>query len=228
MGKVVLLSLLASLNPTLLAATTVMLLLPSPQRLMLGYLAGALLTSITLGLVIVFSLTDTSTTNTTRRTLSPAVDIALGGIALIIAWVLWSGRYDRFREHRHDRRAEQPDKEPPRWQRELSKGSARSTFVVGACLTLPGASYLLALNTIHKLEYSTPLTVVIVIGFNIVMLWLLELPSALFAIAPTKTPQAIDRAKAWVTRHAYKFALRGSAIVGVLLVAKGTLELILG
>jgi hypothetical protein len=79
MGQVILLSLTASLNPTLVAATTVMLLLPSPSRLMLGYLLGAYVTSITLGLVIVFSLSNSSTTNTTQNTLSPAVDIALGG-----------------------------------------------------------------------------------------------------------------------------------------------------
>ena len=51
-----LLSLLAMLNPTLLAAVTVMLLLPNPKRLMFGYLLGAYTTSITLGLVIVFTL----------------------------------------------------------------------------------------------------------------------------------------------------------------------------
>ena len=82
MGQVILLSLTASLNPTLVGATTVMLLLPSPAKLMLGYLLGAYLTSITLGLVIVFSLSNSSTTNTTQNTLSPAVDIALG----LLAW----------------------------------------------------------------------------------------------------------------------------------------------
>jgi hypothetical protein len=56
----VLLSLTAALNPTLLTATTVMLLLPSPTALMLGYWLGAMLTSITLGLVIVFSLQGSS------------------------------------------------------------------------------------------------------------------------------------------------------------------------
>lgn len=43
-------------NPTLLAASTVTMLLPNPVRLMLGYLLGALLTSITLGLLIVSAL----------------------------------------------------------------------------------------------------------------------------------------------------------------------------
>src|SRR5512142_1930009 len=91
MGQVILLSLTASLNPTLVAATTVMLLLDKPAKLMLGYLLGAYMTSITLGLVIVFSLSNSSTANTTENTLSPAVDIALGGLAVTAAFVLTPG-----------------------------------------------------------------------------------------------------------------------------------------
>ena len=104
MSQVVLLSLTASLNPTLVAATTVMLLLPSPTKLMLGYLLGAYVTSITLGLVIVFSLSNSSTSNTTENTISPAVDIALGVIALAVAFVLYTGRHERLSERRRERR----------------------------------------------------------------------------------------------------------------------------
>jgi hypothetical protein len=220
------LSLTASLNPTLVAATTVMLLLEKPARLMLGYLLGAYMTSITLGLVIVFSLSNSSATNTTQNTISPAVDIALGAIALAVSYVLYSGRSERLKERRQARKAAKPDKGPPRWQRELSKGSARTTFVVGALLTLPGASYLAGLDDIHKLHYSTTVTVLIVIGFNLVMLWLLEVPLASFVIAPEWTPHAVDRAKAWVSRHAHVFAVRGTAAIGALLVIKGIVGLV--
>jgi Sap, sulfolipid-1-addressing protein len=226
MGQVILLSLTASFNPTLVAATTVMLLLPSPSRLMLGYLLGAYLTSITLGLVIVFTLSNSSTTNTTENTLSPAVDIALGGLALAGAFILYTGRHERLRERRQARKAAKPDKGPPRWQRELSKGSARTTFLIGMVLTLPGASYLAGLDQIHKLNYSTTVTVLIVIGFNLVMLWLLEVPLACFVTAPEWTPRAIERAKAWVGRHAHVFAVRGLTALGVLLVTKGIIGLI--
>jgi hypothetical protein len=214
------------LNPTLVGATTVMLLLERPTRLMLGYLLGAYMTSITLGLVIVFSLSNSSTTNTTQNTISPAVDIALGAILLAIAFVLATGRDEGFRERRRERKAAKPDKGPPRWQRELSKGSARTTFVIGALLTLPGASYLAGLDDIHKLHYSTTVTVLIVIGFNLVMLWLLEVPLVSFVIAPDWTPRAIERAKAWVSRHRHVFAVRGSATIGALLVIKGIVGLV--
>jgi Sap, sulfolipid-1-addressing protein len=226
MGEVILLSLTASLNPTLVAATTVMLLLPHPSKLMFGYLAGAYMTSITLGLIIVFSLSDSSAANTTKNTISPAIDIGLGAIFLAIAFVLYTGRAQRIRERRQAKKAEKPDKGPPRWQRELSKGSARTTFVVGALLTLPGGSYLAGLSNIHKLHESTAVTVLLVIGFNIVMLWMLEVPAVSFLIWPEATPRAIERSKAWVSRHAHMFAVRGCTAVGSLLVIKGVIGLI--
>ena len=132
MGQVILLSLAASLNPTLVGATTVMLLLPDPAKLMLGYLLGALTTSITLGLVIVFALPNSSATTTTESTLSPTADIALGGLALLGAWSLRSGRHERRAEQRRAHKQAKPDKGPPKWQRVLSKGSPKTTFIVGA------------------------------------------------------------------------------------------------
>jgi hypothetical protein len=224
-GAVLLLALTASLNPTLLAATTLMLLLDRPARLMLGYLCGALLTSITLGLVIVFSFSSSSIAQTTQRTLAPSVDIALGMIFLLLAGALRSGQLTRLTERREQARK---DKGPPRWQRALSKGSPRTTFVIGALLTLPGASYLAGLYKIHKLDYPTAGTVLTVVLFNLIMLWLLELPLVSFAVAPDWTPRAIDRAKAWVGRRARTFAVRGLTVIGALLIIKGAVELMVG
>jgi len=76
----------AALNPTLLGATTVMLLVDHPKRLLLGYLLGALLTSMTLGLVIVFSLEGSA--HTAEHTLSPAFDLALGGILIAVSYAI--------------------------------------------------------------------------------------------------------------------------------------------
>src|SRR3954452_18022878 len=156
MDQVVLLSLTASLNPTLVAATTVMLLLPSPAKMMGGYLLGACMTSITLGLVIVFSLSSSSATNTTQNTLSPAVDIGLGAIALAGAFVLYTGRQERLVERRRARNEVKPDEGPPRGGREVSNGSPRTTFVVGGFFSLPGGACFAGLHQIHKLNYSTP------------------------------------------------------------------------
>src|SRR5438270_5879898 len=132
MADVFLLALAAAFSPTLVAASTLMMLLPNPTRLMLGYLLGALMTSISLGLVIVFSLEGSGAVRTTESTLSPAATMTLGAIALAAAFVVGTGRHRPAVERR---RASREGKGPPRWQRSLGRGSARSAFLVGAVLT---------------------------------------------------------------------------------------------
>ena len=226
MGQVFLLSLLAALNPVLVGASTVMLLLPNPKLLMLGYLLGALMTSITLGLVIVFALKDSSTVSTTENTISPAVDLALGAILLLAALVLGTGRDKRIAERRRERKGPKEDKGPPRWQQALSKGSARTTFVVGALLTLPGGSYLAGLDQIEKQKLSTSATVLTVVGFNLIMLMLLELPLLGFVVAPDWTPGAVERSKAWFSRNGHKAAVIALTVLGSALVLKGIIGLV--
>jgi hypothetical protein len=218
-GQVFVFSLTAALNPTLLTATTVMLLLPAPARLMLGYWLGAMMTSITLGLVIVFALEGSTAVNTTQHTLSPAADLALGALALVVAAVIGTGRHARRAKHKQRT-------EPPRWQRTLSRGTARTTFVVGALLTLPGASYLAGLRSLSKLGYPTATTVLAVIGFNLVMLILLEAPLLGYAIAPSATPRVVDRAKAWVARRGRSVIAWALAAVGAALIVKGLIGLL--
>lgn len=203
-----------------------MMLLDNPVRLMLGYLLGALMTSITLGIVIVYELKGSGVVSTTKRTLSPAATLTLGVIFLTVAFVLWTGRDRGLAERRRARRAAKPDKGPPRWQRELSKGSPRVTFVVGALLTLPGASYLTGLTRISKLHYSTAGTIAVIVLFNLIMLALLEIPLVSFVVAPEWTPKAVGRAKAWIGRHARRFATTALTVLGALLVIKGVIQLV--
>jgi hypothetical protein len=107
MGQVFLLSLAAALNPVLLAASTVMLLLPNPKRLMLDYLLGALMTRITLGLVIVYALKGSGVVSTTQNTISP-------GSIWPSARSCWSAPSPR-RSRRH-----------PRWAKVIEFAPARS------------------------------------------------------------------------------------------------------
>jgi hypothetical protein len=203
-----------------------MLLLPNPKRLMLGYLLGALMTSITLGLVIVFALKGSSAVSTTQNTVSPAVDLALGAIMLVAAFVLGTGRNERIAERRQARKGPKEEKGPPRWQRALSKGSPRTTFVVGALLTLPGGSYLAGLHHIEEQQLSTTATVLTVIGFNLIMLILLELPLLSYTIAPDWTPGAVERAKAWVGRNGKRAAVIALTVLGGALIIKGIIGLV--
>jgi hypothetical protein len=218
----------AALNPTLLAATTVMLLLDHPKRLLMGYLAGALMTSVTLGLVIVFALDGSA--STAQHTLSPAMDLALGVLLFVIAFVIRPGRQPketgRLAERRRRKEETKGDKGPPLWQRKLSQGTARTTFVVGALLTLPGASYLIGLHKIGDGDPSTAGAVGAVLLFNVIMLVLLELPLIGYVFAPEATPRVVDRFKDWFSRNARMLGFRMAIVFGALLIVRGLIYIL--
>jgi hypothetical protein len=225
--RVLFFSLTATANPTLIAATTVMLLLPNPKRLMLGYLAGALLVSVTIGLVIVFSLQGSGAVDTAKRTVNPALDLVIGALLLVVAAAIHSGRVREVRRRRREaHEAAKAAKKPPRWRRLLEQGSPRDTFVVGVLLTLPGASYLAALDSLSKVDPGTAATVLVVIGINLIMLLLVELPLISFAVAPEWTPRALERVKGWFARHGRHAMVIGAASVGSLLIARGLITIL--
>lgn len=212
-------------NPTLLAATTLMMLLAEPKKLMLGYLLGAYLTSISLGLLIVFSLHGSDATNTARASLTPAEDLVFGALALTVGIVLRTGRVDRMRERRRRKKGDAKKESWP--ERMLGRGSPRVTFAVGAALTLPGASYLVALDRIAKLDAGPPAAVLLVIAFCLIQMLLLEAPLIGYAFAPERTQQAVTQFREWVAHNAKRVIGNAAIVIGALLLLRGAIELLL-
>jgi cytochrome c biogenesis protein CcdA len=225
MGEVLLFTLTATANPTLIAVTTLMLLLPNPKKLMLGYLIGAYGMSITLGLVIVFAAENSGVVSSGKQSISPGIDVAVGVILILAGLLLRSDRDRRIRERRAEKKHAKP-KKTPRWQTVLTKGSFKVTIVVGALLTLPGASYLAALTGLAKLHYSTALTIVIVILINVIMLALLEVPLICFAVAPDWTPGAIEHVKGFFRAHGRRYLIAGLIGIGALLILRAVIEVL--
>jgi hypothetical protein len=116
-----------------------MLLLPKAEHLILGFWLGAMVTSVTVGLVIVFALHGSSVPKTTRHTVSPAVDLAIAGLLVLAAAALDKGEDVRLRE-RHAARHPKDAKKTPKWQQKLREGNPWQTFVVGIVLSFPGVS----------------------------------------------------------------------------------------
>lgn len=229
MGDIFLLSLVSAANATLLAAVTVMLFLPSPKRLLLGYLAGALLTSLTIGFVIVFVVHDSSATSAARNTVSPSIDIAFGLILLLAAYVLNGGHDQRMKERRRQAKlakggsVDPVEKGPSKVEQLLGRGSARITFALGVVLTLPSVSYLAALRELQDLGYGTAGEILVIVGYNVMLLILLEVPLVGFFVAPERTIVEVQRFRAWLTRSGRRMAIYGAAVLGALLIARGVI-----
>jgi hypothetical protein len=228
LASIFFLSLLAMFTPTLLAAVTVMMLLPNPKKLMFGYLLGALLTSITAGLLIVFSLHGSDSVSTAKHTLGPVEDIVVGLIALLVAFVLGTGRDAPLQQRRQRKReAKEAAGMKESWpERMLGRGSARVTFAVGVVLTFPGVSYLTALDRMAKLDVSTVETVLLVVAFCLIQQLLLEAPLLGYTFAPESTRDRVTRFRAWLGRNGRRGGVYFAAVIGVLLVVRGLVTLI--
>ncbi len=221
MGHVYILAVTAALNPTLLAAVTIMLTLTSPKRLLSGYLVGAMTVSITCGMLLVFTLHGTGSASASKHTVDPIINIVLGALILVIAFVVGTGRDTRRRARRARKREANKDKPPPRWKRQLSKGSFRDTFFVGAILSFPGASYIAGMDRLSKQSIGTFETVLAVIGFNLIMLALLELPLLGYATVPEWTERAVAGFNDFLTEKGARTALIAATVIGLLLIVRG-------
>lgn len=219
-------ALVATINPTLIAAATVMLLLPHPKRLMLGYLLGAYTTSLAAGLAIVFVLHGSSAANTSMHLLTPGGQIAIGAVALSFAFLLATGHETRLHKWRERRKTAHANAGQEPWQtRMLAKGSVVATFTIGAAMSLPGASYVNALDHIAHLNPPT-LSILLLVGYFCVMQQIV-LEGALLAstFAAGRTEEVVVRLKGWIESHGHQIAMVGLFAIGAYLAARGVLTI---
>jgi hypothetical protein len=107
----------------------------------------------------------------------------------------------------------------------LDKGSARITFVVGALVSLPGVSYVNALDHVVMLNPPRVAVLALVLYFCLMQQLLLEVPLVATVFAPDQTQRAVVQTKAWFGRHGRTLAQTALCGVGILLVVRGVMAL---
>lgn len=221
MAELLPLALLAALYPPILAMVVVILARPNPRNLLLAYVLGALLVSIAAGLAIVAALNAGNVVGGSDRTINPAVDIAAGLAAYLVAWILLTDRDRQLRERRARRRAEKADGRDPWSRRVLERDSVRLTFVLGVALNLPGASYLVALKDIAAADQSTTTQLIEIVAFNLIMFVLAEVPMVGYTLRPERTREVVNAVNDWLGGHSRQIAMVLCLVAGTWLLARG-------
>ena len=224
--QLVVLALDAALYPTLLAAVVILLAQEHPRRLLGAYLAGGLTISIGLGLAIVFALSDSSALKHGQSSgVSWQLDLAIGGLAVLGAVTLALRGDQRLRERRRRRKeakAKPAEEQKEPWShRLLSGGSAPLVFAAALAINLPGAAYLVALKDIAAGHHSTVTDVLLVVGFNLVMFALAEMPLLGLLLAPERTDALVKRMNDWISRNGRTIAIVLCVVLGVYLIVRG-------
>jgi hypothetical protein len=218
----------SAVYPTLLAVVILILTQPNPRRLLAAYFAGAMLTSLTIGLVIVGGLSSGDVLNgSSGHTINPAWDLVVGLLLLGLLYALLSGRDRRFVERRERKRAERAASSKEPWSdRVLARQSIVLTFVVGMALNLPGALYLVALKEIAAADQSTAQDLFQLVTYNVIMFAWAEIPLIGYGIAPERTEALIKRVHDWLGGHLRQIALGICGIAAVYLTIKGAAGLL--
>ena len=215
--QLLVLALDAALYPTLLAAVVILLSQPRRRTLLTAYLAGGLTISIGLGLAIIAVLEGTNAVHDSRSGVSTSVDLAIGGLALLLAVALATRADARFRRER----AAGDDKKEPLAQRVLSRGSAPIVFVAALAINLPGAAYVVALKDIAAANHSTGGVILLVVAFNIVMFTLAEVPLVGLIRDPERTVDRVNRVNDWFSANGRRIAIVLCAVLGAFLIVRG-------
>jgi len=221
--QLVVLALAAAFYPTLLAAVVILLSQPRRRPLLSAYLAGGLTMSIGLGLAIVAALKASHTLHTSRSELSWGADLAIGGLALLLAVALATRADQRWQERRKSRRPPKGDagQREPWSERILARGSVPIVFAAGLAINVPGASYLIALKDIAAGHHSTGVDIFQILVFNLIMFLLAEIPWLGLMLAPERTDALVARLDEWLSANGRRIAILISALLGVFLIARG-------
>ena len=186
---------------------------------MASFLAAALLTTVTIGLAVIYTLRGTSATSSSKHWFGPVVQIVVGSLAILGALVLV------YRHSRPRPKADAAEARPGRIERMLARG-APLAFVAGVLLDIvPGFMPLVALKDIAEMDKGVPETVALVVGFYLIMFWLVEVPLVGYAFAPTRTARLTTSFNDWLDRNAHRLAVGALGVVGTYLIARGITHL---
>jgi hypothetical protein len=211
-AEIFLLALGAMFWPLLLAVDIVAFQAPRPVTILGWFLVGGFLTTVSLGIAIVYALRSTTLVTRSRSATDAWVDITVGVLAVVAALVL-------------RRRPTPAPAEPATGSDRLASMLARGAglaFVAGIVFNVvPGVLPFIALKDIAELGYPPAGTVAVIVGFYVVMFTFVEAPLVGFVVAPARTTAAVTSFNAWLSMNWRALAAWALGVVGAFEIVRG-------
>ena len=210
------LALLASLSPTALLIGAVYLGSARPRLTGLFYLAGAVIMSLVMAVVVLVLLRSLGLNH--PREHDPRYGLRLGlGILAFVAGLVVAAR-----------RPKPPDPAKPA-QGMMSKLVANpgpvSAFAAGVLVFTPGVTFVAAIQVIATSRASIEAVVtaaIVVVIINVLLVWL---PIVLYLLAPQATGRRLKAFNAWLRARGPALLAGALVIAGAILIVNGALGL---
>jgi hypothetical protein len=194
-------------------------------KILVWFLAGGLLTTVAVGVAVVFALQGASFMSGSDPTVDPAIYISMGLLSLLAAFALLrrAARPPAKPQPEHEPAA--TSAKPPLTQRAVERG-APVAFAAGVVLNIvPGTFPIVALKDIAQLNASNGAKVATIVVFYVIMFAFVEVPIVAYLIAPDRTTVAVNAFNAWLKRNGRRVAAYVLAGVGLYLTIRGVVDL---
>lgn len=219
LAEIFLLAVGAMFWPLLLLVDIVAFRAERPVMILAWFLAGGFLTTVTIGVAIVYALRATSLVTHSRSGTDAWVEIVFGALALVAALVLWR------RPRPKPSRDEDSSAGSERLRRMLARGAGLA-FVAGIVFNIiPGVLPFIALKDIAELGYPVAGTVAVIVAFYVVMFTFVEVPVLGFLVDPDRTSAAVVDFNRWLEYNWRTLASAVLAVFGVLELVRGVVGL---
>jgi len=216
------LALLAALSPAALLVAAVYLGSARPRQTILCYLAGAVIMSTALAVVVLVVLRSAGLSRPEQHPPRDGLRLGLGLLLLAAGILLWARRRGRPADQARKKR-------PGVVSRLVAKPTPRSAFVVGILVFAGGGvTFIAALQVIATARASIELTVLAVAVVVLIDVFLVWLPLIFHLAAPRQTEYWLRTFNGWLRAHSSTLMVCGLIVVGAILAADGGYGLVAG
>jgi hypothetical protein len=218
--EILLLAIASMFWPTLIVIVVLALRLESPVKVLFWFVVGGLLTTITVGSLLVFLLQDASFFSGRSPSADPVLDIGVGLLSLAAAYAL-----DRRGRRPPPPKPEAGEHKPSAAERAVSSG-APVAFVAGVLLNIvPGTFPIVALKDIAQLDVGNITKFLTIVVFYVIMFAFVEAPLVAYRFAPERTTATMNSFNEWLGRNGRRVGVVVLAVIGVYLIVRGLLDL---
>jgi hypothetical protein len=209
---------LAAVTPAALLVAAVYLGTADPRKTMLFYLAGAVVMTAVIGVIVILALRAGHLNLPHHRTPRYALRLGLGVVA-VSAGVVAARRKPKPPGSATSK------KKPSLTTRLLDRPSPLTAFTVGLILFLPGVTYIAAASVIATARTSDAGTagdLALIVVIAVLCAWV---PYVLHLIAPDPTTRVLRKFNNWLGAHSRVLVAGALEVAGVILVVNGILGL---
>ncbi|MBO0882156.1 MAG: GAP family protein [Mycobacterium sp.] len=185
------LALIASLYPLGIAALLLVFEAARPRARSAAYFIGAATCTLTIGFAVVFLLRAGGIHQAGQSTPRYGTRLAFG-IGFLAAALVMS---------RRPAKPKRSSDQPSRITAAISRAGLATVFVIGVVMYLPSPTYLSALDIVGSTKMITPAAVVWVVIVVAVSLITIEVPVALYWLAPEWTTGKLKTIGDWLDHH---------------------------